>query len=529
VSLPSSAQALDLADRDEPAIRRVPLRADPSVAIPTAQGVEADAELPSGLSCREERLPRHYIGTVPHIIAAAMFFRQVLHEDLGCASYVVADGGEAAVIDPKWEIEDYVALAAEHGFEIRHVLETHNHADHVSGKGRLHAATGATIHVPAAADVAFGHESLADGDSVRVGAATITALTTPGHRPEHTAYLISDSSRGEDPWLVVTGDSLFVGDVARPDLAVEPAEGARELRKSMHRLLELDDFAEVWPGHIGGSLCGGAGMSEKPGTTIGFERRFNRVLKLEEEDAFVEELTGHLAPQPPNFERIVDLNRGPLLTEAATLDALTPARVNELLESGATLLDGRAPGEFDGVHVPASINVTMMRAAVGTRAAWIVDPESDVLVTAWNDDEARKMARLLEAVGFRSLRGILSGGIAAWQEAGLESESTPAIDVSELAERLRRGDVELLDVRDDDEWEEGHVEGSVHIPYHDLRDGLPRDIQNGKPLAVACSVGNRSSIAVSLLRRAGVEGVIHVAEGGVADLEEEGIPLVEGK
>jgi hydroxyacylglutathione hydrolase len=459
-----------------------------------------------------------------------MFFRQVLHEDLGCASYVVADGGQAAVIDPKWEIEDYLALASENGFEIRHVLETHNHADHVSGKGRLQATTGATIHVPAAADVAFEHEPLGDGDIVRVGDATITAVTTPGHRPEHTAYLISDSSRGEEPWLVVTGDSLFVGDVARPDLAIEPDEGARDLRKSMRRLLELDDFAEVWPGHIGGSLCGGAGMSEKPGTTIGFERRFNRLLKLDDEDAFVEELTGHLAPQPPNFKRIVELNRGPLLTEAAALDALTPARVSEILDAGATLLDGRSPREFDATHVPGSINVTMIRAAVGTRAAWIVDPDRDVVVTAGTDDEARRMGRLLEAVGFRSLRGILSGGVAAWRQAGLETGSIPAIDVPELAERLRRGDVELLDVRDDDEWEEGHVEGSVHIPYHDLRDGVPASLRvTEHECVVACSVGNRSSIAVSLLRRAGVEGLIHVADGGVADLKAEGIPLVEGK
>ena len=458
-----------------------------------------------------------------------MFFRQVLHEDLGCASYVVADGGEAVVIDPKWEIEDYLGLADEHGFQIGHVLETHNHADHVSGKGRLAAATGATIHVPAKADVEFEHEPISDGDSVRVGDVVLTALETPGHRPEHTAYVVADASRTDEPWLVVTGDSLFVGDLARPDLAVEPEEGARELHASMRRLLELDDFAEAWPGHIGGSLCGGAGMSEKPGTTIGFERRFNRLLKLGDEDAFVSELTGHLAPQPPNFKRIVELNRGPLLTEANALESLAPARAEHLLNAGATLLDGRAPREFDGVHIPRSINVTMARSAVGTRAAWIVDPESEVVITAGTDEEARRMARLLEAVGFRSLPGILAGGVSAWQEAGLEVASTPAIDVHELAERIRRDDVSLLDVRDDDEWEEGHVEGSVHVPYHDLRNGLPGTVGNGKQLAVACSVGNRSSIAVSLLKRAGAEDVIHVADGGVADLEEEGIPLVEGK
>jgi hydroxyacylglutathione hydrolase len=458
-----------------------------------------------------------------------MFFRQVLHEDLGCASYVVADAGEAAVIDPKWEIEDYLALADEHGFEFRHILETHNHADHVSGKGRLAKVTGAAIYVPAKAEVAFDHVPLADGDVVAAGEITITALATPGHRPEHTAYLIADASRGEEPWLVVTGDSLFVGDLARPDLAVEPEQGARELHTSLRRLLELDDFAEVWPGHVGGSLCGGAGMSEKPGTTIGFERRFNRLLNLGDEDAFVRELTGHLAPQPPNFKRIVELNRGPLLTEASALEPLAPLRVKQLTEDGATLLDGRAPREFDGVHVPRSINVTMARSAVGTRAAWIVDPETEVVVVAGTDDEARRMGRLLEAVGFRSLAGILAGGVDAWLDAGLETSSTPAIDVHELAAKLRRDDVSLLDVREDEEWEEGHVEGSVHVPYHDLRDGLPGTVANGKPVAVACSIGNRSSIAASLLKRAGVEDVIHVADGGVADLEEEGIPLVEGK
>jgi hydroxyacylglutathione hydrolase len=458
-----------------------------------------------------------------------MFFRQVLHEDLGCASYVVADGGEAVVIDPKWEIEEYLALAEEHGFQITHVLETHNHADHVSGKGRLAAATGATIHVPAKAEVRFEHEPISGGDSVRVGDVVVTALETPGHRPEHTAYIVADASRTDEPWLVVTGDSLFVGDLARPDLAVEPEEGARELFESVRRLFELDDFAEVWPGHIGGSLCGGAGMSEKPGTTIGFERRFNRLAKLGDENHFVRELTASLAPQPPNFKRIVELNRGPLLTEAEPLEALAPARVKEFLEEGATLVDGRSPREFDGLHIPGSINVTATRAAVGTRAAWVVDPESEVVVTAAGDEEARSFALLLEAVGFRRLAGFLPGGVAAWQQAGLETASTPAIDVHELAERLRRDEVSLLDVRDDDEWEEGHVADSVHVPYHDLGAGLPGGGSNGKPRAGACSVGNRSSIAASLLKRSGVEDVIHVAEGGVADLAGEGIPLVEGK
>jgi glyoxylase-like metal-dependent hydrolase (beta-lactamase superfamily II)/rhodanese-related sulfurtransferase len=456
-----------------------------------------------------------------------MFFRQVLHEDLGCASYVVADGGEAAVIDPKWDVEDYLRLAEEHGFAVTRILETHNHADHVSGKGRLAKATGAVIHVPAAAGVDFPHEPLADGDRVAVGEVTITALATPGHRPEHTAYLVADESRGDEPWLVITGDSLFVGDVARPDLAVDKEEGARGLYGSVKRLLALGDFAEVWPGHIGGSLCGGAGMSEKPGTTIGFERRFNRLLASPDEDAFVRSLTRDLAPQPPNFQRIVALNRGPLLTEAAAVEALLPAAVQARLDGGATLLDGRDTRAFDAEHVPGSINVTMVRAAVGTRAAWVVDPESEVVVVADSDEDARRLGLLLEAVGFRQIAGFLAGGVEAWREAGLPLESTPAIDVPELAGRLRRGEVRLLDVRDQIEWEDGHVEGSRHVPYYDLRDGIPDDLRNGgAPLAVACSVGNRSSIAVSLLRRAGVDDVIHVVDGGVAELANEGIELV---
>jgi hydroxyacylglutathione hydrolase len=459
-----------------------------------------------------------------------MFFRQVLHEDLGCASYLVADGGEAAVIDPKWDVEEYLALADEHGFQITHILETHNHADHVSGKGRLQKATGATIHAPAGAEVSFDHEPMADGDSVTVGGVRIAALATPGHRPEHTAYVVSDAGRGEEPWLVVTGDSLFVGDVARPDLAVEPEEGARQLFGSLNRLLELDDFAEAWPGHIGGSLCGGAGMSEKPGTTIGFERRFNRLLRLGDEQEFVAELTGHLAPQPPNFKRIVELNRGPLLTDAALVEPLASARVKELTDAGVLLLDGRTTRDFDAEHVPGSVNVTMTRASLGTRAAWIADPEANVLLNAASDEDARRMARLLEAVGFRKIVGFLAGGTTAWREAGFETGSTPAVDVSGLAEQIRRGDVRVLDVRDEDEWEEGHVAGSIHVPFHELRNGIPAELENGgKPLAIVCSAGNRSSIAASLLKRAGFESVEHVADGGVEDLADEGIELVGGK
>ena len=459
-----------------------------------------------------------------------MFFREVLNEDLGCASYVVADGGEAAVIDPKWEIEEYLQIAKENGFRISHVLETHNHADHLSGKGRLVEATGARIHVSKDAGVEYEHEPLEEGDAVEVGVVRIRAVATPGHRPEHLAFTVEDASRGEEPWMLLTGDSLFVGDLARPDLAVEAEEGARGLFRSLSRLKELEDFVEVRPGHIGGSLCGGANMSRKPDSTIGFERRFNDYLRFEDEEEFVRILTAEQTPQPPNFERIVELNRGALLTGAAQLTPLLPQRVEELVGAGAILIDGRDQREFDAVHVPGSINVTMNQTGVGTRAAWMVDPESEVLVTADGDEEARRMIPLLEAVGFRRIRGFLAGGLNAWRAAGLETGTTPALDIPGLAEKLKNDEVAVLDVRSAAEWEAGHVEGSIHVPYQRLRDGIPGEIRNtnGRPLAVVCGSGVRSALAASLLKRSGVDNVVHVTDGGVPMLAEAGIELVEG-
>jgi glyoxylase-like metal-dependent hydrolase (beta-lactamase superfamily II)/rhodanese-related sulfurtransferase len=468
-----------------------------------------------------------------------MFFREVLNEDLGCASYVIADGGVAAVVDPKWEIGEYLEIAEENGFRISHILETHNHADHLSGKGRLVEATGARVYVSGDAGVDYEHEPLEDGDVVEVGDVRIRALATPGHRPEHVAYIIEDASRGGEPWMLLTGDSLFVGDLARPDLAVEAREGARGLFRSLGKFKELEDFVEVRPGHIGGSLCGGAHMSRKPDSTIGFERRFNDYLEIDDEDEFVETLTAEQTPQPPNFERIVELNRGPLLREASPLTPLLPQRVEELVGAGAVLIDGRDQREFDAAHVPGSINVTMNQTGVGTRAAWMVDPESDVIVTAEGEEGARRMARMLEAVGFRRIRGYLAGGLGAWRASGLEAQTTPALDIPGLAEKIENDEVTVLDVRSTAEWEAGHVQDSIHVPYQSLRDDIPDEIRaadgkadgngHGKPLAVVCGSGVRSALAASLLRRSGVQNLNHVADGGVPMLAGEGIELVGGE
>ena len=458
-----------------------------------------------------------------------MFFREVLNEDLGCASYVVADGGEAAIIDPKWEVEPYLEIAEENGFRISHILETHNHADHLSGKGRLVEATGAKVHVSKDADVEYEHEALEEGDAIEVGEVRIRTIATPGHRPEHLSFAVEDGSRSEEPWVLFTGDSLFVGDLARPDLAVEPEEGARGIFHSLQKLLDLQDYVEVRPGHIGGSLCGGAHMSRKPNSTIGYERRFNDYLRFEKEEEFVKTLTAGQTPQPPNFERIVALNRGPLLIETIPLTPLLPQRVEKLVEAGAVLIDGRDQREFDAAHVPGSINVTMNQSGVGTRAAWMVDPESEVIVAADGDENARSMARMLEAVGFRHIRGYLAGGLNAWRASGLKAQTTPALDIPGLAQKLKNEEVVALDVRSAAEWKAGHVEGSIHVPYQQLRDGIPDELRTqDKPLAVVCGSGVRGALAASLLKRSGVEDVQHVADGGVPMLEKNGIELVKG-
>ncbi|MDQ4042651.1 MAG: rhodanese-like domain-containing protein, partial [Actinomycetota bacterium] len=431
-------------------------------------------------------------------------------------------------VDPKWEIGEYLRSAEENGFKISHIIETHNHADHLSGKGRLAQATGAKIYISKEAGVEYEHEALEDGDVIELGGARVIAVATPGHRPEHLSFIVEDTSRSEEPWLLLTGDSLFVGDLARPDLAVEAEEGARGLFHSLHKLLELEDFVEVRPGHIGGSLCGGANMSQKPDSTIGFERRFNDYLQFEDEGEFVQTLTSEQSPQPPNFQRIVELNRGPLLTEATPAETLLPERVKQLVEARAVVIDGRDEREFDAAHVPGSINVTMNQSSVGTRAAWMVDPESEIITTAEGDEDARRMVCMLEAIGFRHIRGYLTGGITAWRAAKLKVETTTVLDIPTLAEQLEKGESILLDVRDANEWESGHVEGSIHFPYWRLRDEVPDEIRNAeKPLAVACASGVRSTLAASFLKRAGVKNVQHVADGGVLDLKSEGVELVK--
>jgi glyoxylase-like metal-dependent hydrolase (beta-lactamase superfamily II)/rhodanese-related sulfurtransferase len=455
-----------------------------------------------------------------------LIFRQIIHDDLGCASYLIGDegAGVAAVVDPKLDIDEYLRLARYLGVRIEHILETHNHADHVSGHGRLVAATGATVHIHRDASPEYDHEAVDDGWELELGTLRVRALHTPGHRPEHTAFALIDTARSNEPWAVLTGDTLFVGDIARPDLAVGKDEGARGIFHSLNdKLMRLPDTTEVWPGHLGGSMCGGPGMDLKVSSTIGFERANQELLRITDEDQFVERTTSALGPQPPNFRNIVALNRGPLVKEAVEAHPLSPRQVHQAHEDGALVVDVRTEEQFDEAHIPGAVSITARRAGFGSKLAWLAKLEQPIVLVGRDDEDAIAAAHLAGAVGLRNLGGYLAGGMTSWLEDKLDVDCVQRMTVRELHERWERDGLQVLDVREQTEWNAGHIPGSVLQPYHDLHD-LPDRIDPDRPVAAICGSGQRSAVAASLLKVLGAKEVIHVVDGGVPLWEHEGWP-----
>jgi len=454
-----------------------------------------------------------------------MIFRQITHDDLGCASYLIGDesAGVAAVVDPRFEVDDYLELARYMGVSIEHILETHNHADHVSGHGRLAAATGATIHIHREAQPAYDHEPFDDGWELELGALRVRALHTPGHRPEHTAFALIDTNRGEEPWAVLSGDTLFVNDVARPDLAIEKADGARGIFQSLHgKMLNLPSDCEVWPGHLGGSMCGGPGMDMKISSTIGFEKAHNPTLAIEDEEQFVEEALAKLGPQPPNFKAIVELNMGPLLTEGVEVLPLAPRQVEQKRAQGALLIDVRTDQQFDDAHIPGAVCNPMLRAGFGSKLAWLADREQEIVFIGRDDEDGRRAAGLAVAVGLRKLGGFLHGGMTSWRQERRPTDSIDRLPLEELP--ARADEVQILDVREEKEWNAGHIPGSIFEPWHDIA-AMPEGIDPAKPVAVVCGSGQRAATAASLVQRFGAEDVIHVVDGGVPKWGKLGHPL----
>jgi len=447
-----------------------------------------------------------------------MYFEQFYLTCLAHASYMIGSEGEAAVVDPQRDVDIYLEAANEQNLKITHIFETHLHADFVSGHKELAARTGAKIYIGAQAQAQFPHVPLTDGFEVKIGAVTVRTLETPGHTPESVCLVITDAEKSAQPCCVLTGDTLFIGDVGRPDLSRThtPSELAGLLYDSLHKkLMTLPDAVMVYPAHGAGSLCGRAMRAERS-STIGTERLSNYALQIPSREEFIAQLTANLPARPEYFLEDAEINRSgaATLTELPPLPKLSPAEVQGLLDHGANVLDVRAGDVFAAAHVPGSINIALS----GQFASWaggILGIHSKPLLIGDSDAQIEEARLRLARVGIEELRGCLDGGVAAWRKAGRPTAKTAQISAEELSRKLRDGSwsaTDVLDVRREGEWQAGHI---ADVPCRAL-DTFPQRlpaIDRARPVAVHCKSGYRSIIACSLLERAGYRNVVNVVGG----------------
>src|SRR5215470_17135664 len=389
-----------------------------------------------------------------------MYFEQFYLGCLAHASYMLGSDGEAAVVDPQRDVEIYLQAAHQRGLKITHIFETHLHADFVSGHVELARRTGPNIYISEKADAAFPHEALHEGSQIKLGQVRVTALETPGHTPESMCLVITDEEKSPQPWAALTGDTLFIGDVGRPDLAKShtPQQLAGLLYDSLHgKLLKLADSVLVYPAHGAGSLCGRSMRAEKS-STIGTERLTNCALQISNEAAFVQQVTSNLPARPDYFLEDAEINRSgaAALTELRPLTGISPAELQALLDAGANVLDVRPADEFAAGHVPGSVSIALS----GQFASWaggMLGIHSQPVLLAATDAQVEEARIRMARVGIEELRGYLAGGFAAWKQAGRPVLVTPQMSVTGLNEKLQQGSVSVLDVRRDGEWQAGHI------------------------------------------------------------------------
>jgi len=469
-----------------------------------------------------------------------MYFKQFYLGCLAHASYLIGSEGEAVVVDPQRDVDQYIDEAKAQGFEIKYVIETHLHADFVSGHRELAARTGAEIVFGKEAGAAFPHRAVKDGDEIEIGKVVLRIMETPGHTPESISVLVSENGQGEkgkrgmgeedddspQPQKILTGDTLFVGDVGRPDLAggkgYTPQMMAGMMYDTLHdKLLKLDDATEVYPAHGAGSMCG-KNMSKETSSTIGDQRKFNYALQPMSKDEFVRMMTADLPESPAYFPQDAEINRtgAEALNQLPEIVALTPAQIRDLTRRSPAnspqyvILDVRAAAEFGAGHLPGSINIGLG----GQFAIWagtLIPLGTPIVIVAESEENAQEAVTRLARVGHESVKGYLAGGIAAWNKAGLELASVPQITVDELSELISNpASLQIVDVRRPPEYASGHVPHAIHASLSDLQKAFPSlELDPNKPTAVICAGGYRSSAASSILQQHGFSNLLNVSGG----------------
>lgn len=455
-----------------------------------------------------------------------MILQQFYLQSLGHASYLLGDEqtGEALVFDPRRDVDVYLQAARTQGLRISYAGDSHGHNDYLSGLGELTTHVGGLeLWGSAAAELSYAHRALHDGQVIEFGDVAVQVMHTPGHTPEHISLLVYDRSAGADtPVLLLSGGALLVGDLARPDL-LGGEEKARQAAQSFcetiqSKLLTLPDHIEVFPTHVAGSLCGG-NIGSRLSTTVGYERRTNSILvELDSEEGFVRQCLrlDNLPAVPPYWQRMraQNLDGVPPLGVLGEPDALSAAQVSQREQAGAVVLDTRQPEAFGGGHIPGALNVGL-GAAFPTWAGTVLPAEADIVLVLDRPADLWDACWHLLRIGYPLPTGWLAGGMTAWRTAAEPIEQIPQITVHELKNRLDRGEVNLLDVRQPAEWASGHIAGADFITGAELPERID-EVPDSKPVAVACGSGFRSSVATSLLARHGHGEVFNVAGGMTA-------------
>ena len=449
-----------------------------------------------------------------------MYFKQFYLGCLAHASYLIGSDGEAAVVDPQRDVGEYLADAKEHDLQIKYVIETHLHADFVSGHRELAAGTGAEIVFGRKAGAEFPHRGVSDGDEIKLGKALLKFLETPGHTPEGICVLVTESASPTQPAKLLTGDTLFIGDVGRPDLAggkgYTPQMMAEMMYDSLHeKLLKLPDETEVYPAHGAGSLCG-RNMSKETSSTIGEQRRFNYALKPMSKEEFVQMMTTELPEAPAYFPKDAEINRAGArdLAELPPPASLTPQQVAEFSRSSeSVLLDIRSAADFGSGHLPRAINIGLG----GQFALWagtLIPLNAPIVLIADTAPQIDEAAMRLARVGIENVKGFLSGGIQSWIAAGFEVASIPQITVEQLQSRLADPTLQIVDVRRAGEYKSGHVPRAFHLPLATLETNVATvPLDRNRPTAVICAGGYRSSAGASLLENEGFTKLLNVTGG----------------